>query len=226
MKADKFIKEYATRLAFLAATLAVLLFIPACLVKSTPARIFLVVLIVLLLLCGGSMLWLGNRKNKESVHYFLYDRRRQKTRAREEMTEEAVQDAIRFYLSPFTQDTLSLFTDIPKPLRLQLEAEPQFRPLIMYQMLYELSKLANEDVVSIFLAADRRAIAYLCRTLSLAKDVSMADHIHHLKSNEDSEQERIVSFFKNNTSCFAARQLRYIEHNFDEFYVAKSRFLK
>ncbi len=226
MKADKFIKEYAARLAFLAATLAVLLFIPACLVRSTPVRIFFVVLIVLLLLGGGLMLWLGNRKRKESVHYFLYDRRRQKTRAREELTEEAVQDALRFYLSPFTQDTLSLLTDIPKPLRVQLEAEPQFRPLIMYQILHELSRLASEDVVSVFLAADRRAIAYLCRTLSLAKDVSMADHIHHLKSNEDSEKERISSFFKNNASRFAARQLRYIERNFDEFYVAKARFSK
>ena len=221
MKTRQFIKEYASRLSFLLASVSLLLFIPACLTESRGLRAFLAALIVALLCAGGVLLFLANRKKSNTVHYFLYDHRRNKLREREELTSESVQDSTDRYLRPFTEDPVSLFADIPKPLRLQLQAQPQFRPLVMYRMLYALSQLAAEDIYPIFLSADVRAISYLCRALSDCKDTQMSDHIYHLKKNAESEQERICSFFKKNAECFANRSLRYVERNFDAFYVEK-----
>ena len=227
MKHYNIIKEYGSRLAFLCAALALILFIPACLVESTGWRAFLIVLILLLLGGGGVLLYMSSaRTNGAKVHYFLYDRRRGKSRGREELSAEIVQDAMSFYLQPFAESALELWGDIPKALRLQLEAEPHFRTLLMYRMLSAMSEVPSEHLSALFAASDERAVAYLCRVLSQCGDNEMADYIFHLKKNAKQEAERILSFFKKNNKCFEKRALHYVEQHFDDFYVDKAKFSK
>lgn len=226
MKANKLIKEYGSRLAFLCATVAVLLFIPACLCNSTGLRAVLVIAILGLLFAGGVLLYRSNKQKGGTVHYFLYDRRRGRSLSREELNADMIRDGIAYYLRPYTVSVLELWSEIPKPLRLQLEAEPQFRPLVIYRMLGALAEEEEQDALPIFLAADERAVAYLCRTLADCGDAEMADYIYHLKKNAPREAERIAAFFKKNARCLAQRPMHYVERNFEMFYTEKARFSK
>ncbi len=226
MKKNQFFKEYGSRLAFLAATIALLLFIPAGLTKLSGLRIFLIVSIALLLLCGAVLLYLSgkfNIKGKE-VHYFLYDRRRKKSLPRESLSQELINDGVSFYLFDYIEDPLSLFTEFPKSLRLQLEGEPQFRVLIMYHILQLLAKKDATEILLIFSQADMRAISYLCRSLSECGDEELADYIYRLKRNAQTEAGRIPLFFKKNERRFATRAVKYVEQNFERFYTDSSRF--
>lgn len=227
MKWKHFIKEYASRLALLCAALALFLFIPASLSKGKNPAVFglSVTGMVLLILGGGVLLIIAGRYRGNTVHYFLYDYRRKKKRPHDALNADNVQDAIDFYLRPYVSDSpLSLFTDIPKPLRLQLEAEPWFRPLIMYRMLLALSDCTAEEIMTVFGESDIRAVTYLCRTLSSCGDTKTADTVYHLRQNVAREAERVAPFFKGSREAFATRSVRYIEQNFDRFYVEKSRF--
>lgn len=227
MKWKRFIKEYASRLALLCAALALFLFIAAILSKDKKPVLFgwSVAGIVLLILGGGVLLIMAGRFRGNTVHYFLYDYRRQKKRPQNSLNAETIQDAIDFYLRPYVGDSvLSFFTEIPKALRIQLEAEPWFRPIIMYRMLLALSDCPAEEIMTVFGESDIRAVTYLCRTLSGCGDTKTADTIYHLRQNIARESERVVPFFKGSREAFATRSVRYIEQNFDRFYVEKSRF--
>ncbi len=226
MKKKRFIKDHGSRLAVLAAALALLLFIPAGMTTHAVLRTFLIVSIAILLCGGAVLLYLSNAYNAKGkeVHYFLYDRRRKKLLARDAINEQTVADAIDYYLSEFTQDPLSLLQEIPKPLRDLWESEPHFRPLAMYRVLHLLSKTSQSDILPLFASADTRAVNYLCRALDACGDTELADYIYRLKKNAEREAGRIPLFFKKNERRFATRGLRYIEQNFDRFYVSTSRF--
>lgn len=221
-----FLRTYATKIAVLAAIIAILLFIPAALTASAALRIFLIVLIVFLLGAGTLLLLFSNRRGGSEVHFFLYDRRRSRMRRREELTPEVVQDALEFYLQPLVNNPLSLWQVLPKPLRLQLEAQPHFRAPVMYRMLYLLSNCEEREIFEIFSAADARVVTYLCHVIGDAEDREMADFIYHLKQNCHAERERTVAFFQRNKRRFAARALRFVERNFDSFYVPKDKLFK
>ena len=221
-----FLRRYATRLAFLCAFAAFILFIIAALTASSGLRIFLIVTIVLLLLSGAILLFFGSRQNAGKIHYFLYDRRRGRFYRQEELTPEIIQDAMSYYLRDFVKEEIELWEDIPKPLRLQLEGEPQFRPLVMYRMLFLLSAQTPEAALSVFGETSEQIVIYLCRSITESGDRELADYIYHLKKNYQNEQERIGPFFTKNKRTFAARILRYTERHFDEFYVTRSRLGK
>ena len=123
-------------------------------------------------------------------------------------------------------DFVTLWQDIPKPLRIQLEGEPHFRPLVMYRMLFMLSEQESTHALAIFGAASEQVVTYLCRVIGEAGDREMADYIYHLKKNFTAERERVSVFFSKNTRVFASRTLRYTNQHFDDFYVAKSRLGK
>ena len=223
MKIGDFLKSYATKLTFLCALVAFLLFIPAALTASAGLRVFLIILIVLLLLGGGVLLFFGNRQGAGKLHYFLYDRRRSRFYRREELTPDIIQDAMTYYLRDFVEEEIDLWRDIPKPLRLQLEGEEQFRPLVMYRMLTLLSVRDPNEALAIFGDAEEQVVIYLCRAIKECGDGEMADYIYHLKKNFATEQERIALFFQKNKRTFATRIMRYVDRHFDEFYVTKSR---
>ena len=225
MKWKHFIKEYASRLALLCAAVALLLFIPASVATSKAVKGLSVTGIVLFVLGGGVLLIIAGRFRGNTVHYFLYDYRRKKKRPQNSLNAETIQDAVDFYLRPYVSDSpLSLFTDIPKSLRLQLEAEPWFRPLIMYRMLLALSDCSAQEIMTVFGESDIRAVTYLCRTLSGCGDTKTADTVYHLRQNLTREADRVAPFFKESKEAFATRSVRYIEQNVDRFYVEKSRF--
>lgn len=224
MDKNRFFKEYAFRLAFLLATLAFFLFFPACLSKSAAVRTLMTILIFLLLAAGVALMYLGNKSRATLVHYFLYDRRRDKFLLPEELTVDIVQDGVTHYLYPYTKAPIELWQDIPRPLRVQLEVEPDFRPLMAYRMLFELSVANAENVSALFLSANEKALAYLCRTLSDCGDGEMADFIYDLYKTTTPNNEQIYLFFKNNSALFQRRALRYVQQNEEGFYVEKSRF--
>ena len=226
MKIGSFLRNNATRLALVCAIAAVLLFVPAALTVSVALRAFLIVVIVLLLLCGGVLVFWGNRRGVGRIHYFLYDRRRCRYYQREELNADIIQDAMAHYLQGFLNEEISLWKEIPKPLRLQLEGEEQFAPLVAYRMLTLLSACEPQDALAIFGRAGEQTVTYLCRAISECGDSELADYIYHLKKNFATEQERIALFFVKNKRTFAARILRYVDRHFDEFYVAKSRISK
>ena len=226
MKHKQFIKEYATRLAFLCATLAIFLFIPMGLTQSIGLRVLFGILILLLLTGGGVLLYLSAKEKGAAVHYFLYDRRRKIMRAREQLNAEIIFDTMDYYLRPFGKAATELWSDLPKPLRLQLDAEPHFKPLVAYRMLYALSALSGQDATALFAAADNRVVSYLCRTLAECGEQELADFIYQMKKNAEKQSEHIGSFFQKNAKFFAARAERYIEQHFEDFTVEKSKFEK
>ena len=221
-----FLRNYATRIAVLAAIIALILFVPAALTESTALRVFLIVVILVLLGAGIILLAVGNRRAGGEVHFFLYDRRRGRVRRRDELTVEVEQDALEYYLHPLVEDPLTLWQSFPQPLRLELEAQPHFRALVMYRMLYVLSDCEAEQIWEIFTGADARIVPYLCRVIGEAQDREMADFIYHLKQNAHADRERTTVFFQKNKRCFAARALRFVERNFDAFYVSQDKLFK
>ena len=197
-----FLRNYATKLAFVCALAAFLLFIPAALTASMGLRSFLIVLIVMFLLGGCVLVFLGNRRGAGRLHYFLYDRRRGQNYPREALNADIIQDAMAHYLHPFVSEEISLWREIPKPLRLQLEGEEQFRPLVMYYMLTLLSAREQQDTLAIFAAAGEQTVSYLCRTISECGDGELADYIYHLKKNFAAEpHERIPMCRRHTPSC-------------------------
>ena len=226
MKTSSFLRSYATRLALLAAATAFSLFIPASLTTSQVLRVFLIILILLCLGCGAVLLFLGNQSQGGRLHYFLYDRRRARSRHRDELNADVVLDAMSSYLAPFTKDLLSLWSKLPKILLFQLDAQEQFRPLVTYRLLRALSECDEEQIFEVFGKADRSVVTYLCCAIADAGDSEMADFVYHLWQSCKTKEERVVSFFQKNKQRFAARALRYVERNFDLFYVPKSFLVK
>lgn len=226
MKKNKFLLTYAVRLATLCAVLALVLFIPASMTESNGLRIFLIVWIALLGTVGCVFLYLAQRQKGERYHYFLYDHRRRKVLPKSELSADLIREGMDRYLSSYTEDVASLWNDIPKRLRIQLEGDAAFRPLVAYRMLLELSGREPEDILSRFKDADDRAVGYLCRAIRDGGDADMADFIFDLKKNSRREQTRIPGFFRKNHRFFEESMLYYTERNMGAFYMDKARIEK
>ena len=226
MEFKKLIKHHGPVAAGACAVLAFILFIPACITKIAPVRVALVVAVGLLLVLGGAVLFLWNREREARVHYFLYDRRRDKNRQTAALTPDDVMDAMDYYIAPFARNAVDMLEEIPKQLRLQLEGEGQFKPLVAFRMLSALAEADEDQILTDFSASDLRAITYVCRALEDAGEGEMADFIYHLRKNAEGELSRIPNFFKRNAKWFGARAVRYVNRNFEKFYVEKSRFVR
>ena len=173
---------------------------------------------------GGALLYLRGRVNGPQVHFFLYDRRRARSRRYHELDGIAVQDAMGFYLKEFAKDQISLWRELPKPLLSQLDAQSQFKPLVTYRLLYVLAEADAERIYRTFSEANDRVVTYLCHAIADEGDNEMADFVYHLKNKRIEDRERVVQFFQKNKQRFAARALKCVERNFELFYVPKSIF--
>lgn len=224
MKQNKFFLDHAIHIATVCAVLALILFIPASL-GSKGLAIFLYIVIGLLLIGGGVILYLAHRGKGDLVHYFLYDHRRNISLSRDELTFELVREGTEQYLSSYVDSAYELWIDLPKKLRIQLEGDTAFRPLIAYRMLLELSTRDPEEILATFEEADDRIIGYLCRAVKDGGDAEMASYIFELKRYIERERSHVPVFFRKNRRCFEDRMLRYVERNYSAFLMDKKRVI-
>lgn len=223
MKEKKFFLEHAIHFATLCAVVALILFIPGSIAANNKVRIFCLVMVGVLLVTGGVILYLAHRAKKGRLHYFLYDRRRQISLPASELSFDRIREGIDLYIQDYSEDVVSLWKEVPQKLRIQLEGDTAFLPLVAYRMLFELSQLDAVDVLAVFEGADRRAVGYLCRAIRNNNDADMADYIFEMKTRMPSDSSRISLFFSKNRSLFEQRMLRYVEHHFEEFYADPPR---
>lgn len=223
MKKNQFFFEHGLHLATCCAVIGLLLFIPASTTRVLGLRIFLGILITLLLVAGVSFLYLSYRAKKERVHYFLYDRRRKLNLPMSELSPVLIQEKIDDYLSEYTDSVESLWQEIPKKLRLQLEANRQFLPLISYRMLLDLSEKDASELTDVFENSDNRAVGYICRAIRDAGDTDLADYIFQLKKNIEESRARIPAFFHKNKRLFEERMLRFVECHMSDFYMDQTK---
>ena len=225
LKENKFFSKYAVHVATACAVLALILFIPASVTKSSGLKVFFIVLMALSLIGGVVLLFLSNRAKGERLHYFLYDRRRGESVSKEELTFLLVREGMEAYLSDFAEAPSALLSDLPKQLRVQLESESDaaFAPLVAYRMFWELSAMEPEDIAAAFQSANPKVIGYLCAILRENADGEMADYIFNLKKNALREGTRVANFFRKNRRCFEDRMLHYVELHMSDFYMEKHR---
>ena len=190
---------------------------------SLPLRVFLIVLIALLLVFGTVCLYLSHRQQGARLHYFLYDRRRKQKIPRDELTFEMVDEGVHHYLADYVSDPIELWRGIPKKLAIQLQGDPQFRPLIGFLMLLELSHEGGDAALATFEQASEGTVAYLCLAVRDGGDREMADYIFRMKKSISRERARIPQFFSKNRRCFEERMLRFVERHMSDFYMDKAR---
>ena len=223
MKKNKFFFEHGLHLATVCAVLGLLLFIPAALTPVLGLRIFLGVLVGICLIAGMVILYLSHQTKKARVHYFLYDQRRGSNLPMNALTPELIQEKIDAYLADYTSSVDALWQEIPKKLRLQLEGDVQFLPLVSYRMLLELSAMDPSKVVDAFENADGRAVGYVCRSIHDAGDAELADYVFRLKKNLEENRTRIPTFFQKNKRMFEERMLRYVERHIGDYYTDEAK---
>lgn len=222
----KLIKEYGTRVAVIITALALLLFIPAGLTQNKALLAILVVLIVLFLGGAVALVVLAKKPHFGDVHYFLYHPETKRTMPRASLNEKLLRERVALYVDAFGRTPLSLWDEIPRDMRAELNVEPQFKPVLAYGMLLALSDCKDAQINAIFQQADVRAVSYVCTALKEANDVSLAEYLYDLKTKKGADASVVVPFFVKNAPRFSVRALNYIQRNFDEFYVEKSRFAK
>ena len=224
MNLKKLAKAHGQHLSILCAVIAVLLFLPACTATELVWKVFFSALVILLLAAGGVLLFFWNRTREFRVHYFLYDPETGNSISEAELTPARCHACMDRYLAPFGVRAEQLFADFPPALRKQLNSEPAFRPALMYRMLRAMAEYEGDEIYRRFTAASPRAVSYLCCALNDADDGELADFIYDLKKNAAGEQSHVPPFFKRNAARFDARILKYVERNFEHFFVEKSRF--
>lgn len=218
MKENKFLLEHALQLASGCAILALILFILATMSKIRGLGIFFYILSFLLLAVGGVILYLAHREKNDRIHYFLYDEKRNMNLPLTSLNGERVRNGMDRYLFEYQKDLLLFWEDIPKALRMRLEQESVFRPLVAYRLLLALSECDSEDAQSVFARADDRAVGYLCRAIRDNGDEDMADYIFEMKKNAERDHARIGLFFRKNRRCFEERMLRYTKRHINDFF--------
>lgn len=223
MKKNQFIFEHGLHLATLCAVLGLLLFIPASMAKSLGLRIFFGILVAILLIGGCVIVYLTHRAKRERSHYFLYDHRRKVNLSMSALTPALIRERIDRYLSDYTSSISELWQEIPKKLRLQLEADTQFLPLIAYRMLLALSEKDSAQALNAFANADGKAVGYVCRAIRDAGDADLADYIFQLKKNIEESRTRIPVFFHKNHALFEERMLRFVERHMSDFYMDRDK---
>ena len=223
MKKNQFFFKHGSHVATLCAVLGLLLFIPASMTKSLGLRIFFGILVAILLIGGCVIVYLSHRAKGSRAHYFLYDHRRHINQSMNDLTPTLVREKIDRYLSDYTSTISDLWREIPKKLRLQLEADTQFLPLIAYRMLLDLSEKKEDEALHIFEQADGRAVGYVCRAIRDAGDADLADHVFHLKKSVEENRSRIPVFFHKNRPRFEERMVRFVERHMNDFYVDREK---
>jgi hypothetical protein len=226
LKKNKFLLERALHLATACAIFSLLFFALATVAQSKSLCIFFYVLSAALLVMGGVILYLSHRAKSARINYFLYDRQRGLPLPPKALSFEGVNEGVESYLSDYVKQVVDLWTDIPKPLRMQLDVDVAFRPLIAYRMLLELSEREPEEILNRFQKADDRVVAYLCRAVKEGGDRDMADYVFEMKRHVDRELDRVPAFFRKNRRGFQERMLRYTERHVNDFYVEKKRLNK
>lgn len=217
MKQNKFLSAHAFHLASALAILALFLFLLAGLSPQQGMRIFLGILSALSLIVGLALIFISSKAKGDRYHYFLYDPRRGRSIKPDDLTAQHIVEGTHRYLSEYVRDPKELFADFPKPLRIQLQQDNSFRPLVAYLMLHSLSGLDSPELMAYFTASSPRAIGYLCQSLSIAGDGEMADYIFSLKQHPE-KAGRICAFFHKNRRRFEGRMLHYVEENMSDFY--------
>ena len=223
MKQKKFVEQHAKTLSFVLIGLALFFFILAAWLKNGVGFGFCIVLFLLCFVGSVALFAYAGKGVQSRVCYFYYDRDRHCRIPQDALTFEIANASIEHYLFEYVQEPLDLLDDVPKDLRIQLQAEPAFAPLIAFKMLYELALLEPSALLQRFTAADERAIGFACRALAKCNEAEMADLISKMKRNVQSERNRIVAFFTKNRRWFEGRILHYIKQNAHGLTVFKNR---
>ena len=98
-----------------------------------------------------------------------------------------------------------------------LEATPAYRTPVALRMLHDMSLLDDEEVEALFLAADKKTVAGLCRAVKAGGDKEMADIIFELKCDFERLRARIIPFFKKNKRYFEGKIYHYIKDHIEDF---------
>lgn len=212
--------ENGKMLSLFCAAAALIFFIFACTVKSK-VSILLHILWVLALAGGIYLLYATHKAKEEQVNYFLYDRRRKKKVDPLSVNFELINDNLTHYLAPYTKTPVDLWRGFPKALYIQTQAEELYLPMIAYRMLYELSALDEEEILSRFSAAKEKTVSFVCHILNVAGDKEMAEVLLKLKRDQETESKHIVAFFQKNKSVFEGRMVRFVKAHPDDFKVNK-----
>ena len=218
MKENKFFKEHALHLASFLGVLTLILIIPATVTEKRGLGIFLYILAAVLFVGGGVVLYLSYAQRAKQKNYFLYDEKRGVNRPFQSLSFPLIKDGVDRFLDEYAESAEALWPDIPKPLRVRLQKQTAFRPLVAYRMLWALSNKESEEIVAIFTAADERVVGYLCQSISGGGDAKMADFLFELKKNAEGNAQRIATFFRKNQKTFEDRMLRCVSlhlHDFD-----------
>jgi len=227
MKKNKFLNKHAKLISLGLIALAFLFFLWAAAVDKSAHQAGFVTLLVFFLIffvTGIGFFGYATKHAEVRVCYFYYDRRKQRRIPREELTFELANDNLDFYLSEYVAQPIELFSEVPKPLRIQLQAEPAFAPLVAFKMLYELSLLEGDALTECFSAADERAVGFICRSIAKCGDEEMADLLARMKRNPELERARVLAFFTKNRRWFEGRILHYIQQRATQLTVLRERF--
>ena len=81
--------------------------------------------------------------------------------------------------------------------------------------------MEEEDVEALFLSADKKTVAALCRAVKAGGDKELADIIFELKCDFERLRSRIIPFFKKNKRFFEGKIYHYIKDHIEEFDTAK-----
>ena len=224
MKENKSLLEHSVYLATACAIFSLIFFVPATISQNKGLSVFFYVLSAILLATGGVILYLSHRAKDARINYFLYDRQRELFLSKNDLSFDVINEGVELYLSDYVKQVLDLWSEIPKSLRMQLDVDVAFRPLIAYRMMLELSERESEEILSCFQKADDRIIAYLCRAIKEGGDRDMADYVFEMKRHVD--RNRVSAFFRKNRRGFQERMLRYTERRINDFYMDKKRLNK
>lgn len=219
MKKDQILAKYGVHLASLSAVVALVLVIFA----STANQVLGIVLSILALLFmigGGVLLYFGHCARAELD---LEKEKRKKPAVAPQAEEEEpmsfadVLSGIDEYFGEYLNDVPALWQEIPRSLRVKLESEAVFRPLLAFRMVWELSCGEEQAIASQFDAADTKAVGYLCGALCEADLEELADRIYELKTKAVGEDARIATFFRKCRPFLEEQMLLYVETHMSEF---------
>lgn len=217
MKKNKFVFNQPKYIAFLLSVLAIVFFILTEISKKTGLAVFFAIIAGLSFVGGCVLLYLSYRENKLRKNFFLYDRRRDCNIAPGELTFRFACENLEYFLSSYTENTLSLYEGFPKKLTIELDATPSLWTPIAYKMLYDMSALEDSEILARFSALDEENAKALCRAIRDADDKELADFIFSLKCNIKRDAARIVPFFKRNRERFEKRFMHYVLTHLEDF---------
>ena len=220
MRENKFSFRQLKLFAFALSGIALLFFILAC-TTNDGTCIFFGVMAALSLVFGCVCLYLAHRIAAKHTNFFLFDRRRGTMLTPETLTFSFINDNLTYFLSPYVDKSIDLWNGIPKNLEMALEAAPAYRAPVALRMLHDMSLLDGEAIEALFLSADKKTVAALCRTVKAAGDKEMADIIFELKCDFERLRARIIPFFKKNKRFFEGKMYHYIKEHIEEFDTAK-----